>query len=286
MREISFIVSLSLLLSPLLIHIIVGMLVTIQIGYREDDVFSFFIRIFNLLLRLFGRMPIWIVPPHLDSYYDIKKLYNALRLNDEIRNLLKRLNWTREYKKNTLQRVYTIFDNAIKALWKLWVLHKTIEVIGYFGNDRKVLQELGTLSDQIEAEIDNAFEVLTPLSAYLAKMAVTGTSVPPEINSILKQIEVSSQKLVEAVQSDGQKFTRGNPYPSVWSYVIIFVIVVTTFSISSMYVPNYAFAVTVAGSLLGFLAIGIIQLRNNEKINESSFTQIMIEFLKSMRLIK
>lgn len=246
---------------------------------------SFIIRIFNPVRQIFGKTPIWIVP---DSRYENDYLRNAIRLGDEIRNSLKRLRWSHERKNNITRQIHIICENITKALWKLSALQQSEEVIEQFGkgDKEKGLQEIRTLEVQIKEEINHALEVLTPFSVYLAKLAATGASTPSEINSLISQIETSGQKIVEVIQSNGQKFMTSAPYSSVWSYTIIFVIVVATFSISSMFVPDYAFAITVAGSLLGLLVIGILKLRDTDKISENSFTRIVIEFLKSIRFLK
>jgi hypothetical protein len=262
-------------------------------GESSDKLISFFIRILNPLRQIFGKMPIWIVPyyrDYFDSFDGGEQLNNALRLCDEIANSLKKLNWTRERKKNTIRQIYIICENITKALWRLSILQQTEKVVQEFGKGDKIkeLQEIRTLTEQIKEEIKHALEVLTSFSVYLTKLAVTGVSNPSETNSLIGKVEISGQKLAEVIQSDsdGQKFAKGASYSSVWSYTVILVIVVTTFSISSMYVPNYAFVITVTGSLLGLLVIGILKLRDSDKISENSFTQIVIEFLKSIRLLK
>jgi hypothetical protein len=260
-----------------------------------DRLGSSIIRILNPFRQLFGKMPIWIVPYYRywnhktgNYYYGHEQLQKAIRLCDNIKSSLERLNWSRQHKKAVLHRAYRICENISTALWKLARLEQSENVIGKFGEDKdgKGLKEIRALSEKIREEIQYALETLTSFSVYLARLALGDTSVSTEINSLAEQLDTSGQKLVEVTQSDGQKFTKSTSYSSIWSYTAVFVIVVTTFSISSRYVPNYAFAITVAGSLLGLLVIGILKLRDSEKISESSFAKIVIEFLKSIRLIK
>lgn len=255
---------------------------------NDNRVLSLFIQNLNPLRQFFGRLPIWIVPEYyfaIDT--DLHSLESASSLWYDIKNVVRHLNLPTQRKETVTQQTYIICLNITRALWKLAALDETKHtIIERFDKDGKNRQEIDMLSEKVRSEIQHALEILTPFSVYLAKLRVSGISVSSEFNDLVNQIEVSSKELAEATKTNRQNFIKESSDYSLWSYTMVFVIVVATFTLSSMYAPNYAFAVTVSGSLLGLLVIGILNLRDSEKISENSFTQIIIEFLKSIRLLK
>lgn len=254
---------------------------------NDDRLLSLFIQNINPLRQFLSKLPIWIVP---DYYFaintDLDFLQQASELWYDIKNSLKDLSLPAKRKEIVNQQTYTICANITRAMWKLAALDATKKtIVEKFDKDGKNRQEIEMLSEKVRGEIQYALETLTSFSVHLAKLRVSGTSVPSEINNFVTQIEISSKELAEATKTNGQNFKESSNY-SLWSYTAVFVIVVTTFTLSSMYAPSYSFALTISGSLLGLLVIGILKLRDSEKISENSFAQIIVEFLKSIRLLK
>lgn len=264
--------------------------------YEFNKAEALFDRILNPFRQIFGKMPIWIVPIYrygdynhkeTPSYEGYKNLDNAIHLWETIRAALKELNWSYSQKKRILRQTYTICENIVIALWKLQSLEQTRAAIKeQFDKGGKSRQQVAILWRQVTGEIDNALEVLTLVSVHLTKLRMSGiSSISVETRNLIEQLESSNQELADIAQGNNQRYVKSTS-SSLWSYTFVFVVVVATFTISSRYVPDYAFTITVSGSLLGLLVIGILKLRDNEKISENAFVQIIVEFLKSIGLAK
>lgn len=261
--------------------------------YKAEALFD---RILNPFRQMFGKMPIWIIPTYdygdhyqnaTPRYAGRENLDNAIRLWENIRDTLKELNWSYFQKKRILRQTYTICENIVIALWKLRSLEQTrIAIKEQFDKGGKSRQQVATLWRQVTGEIDNALEVLTLVSVHLTKLRMSGTSsISAETRNLIEQLESSNQELADIAQINNQRYVKSTS-SSLWSYTFVLVVVVATFTISSRYVPDYAFAITVSGSLLGLLVIGVLKLRDNEKISESGFVRIIVEFLRSIGFSK
>lgn len=267
-----------------------------QVVYEFFKAEALFDRILNPFRQIFGKLPIWIIPIYsygdynhdeTPSYQGSQNLDNAIRLWENIRDSLKELNWSYRQKKEVLHRAYAICENIVFALWKLSSLQQTrIAIKEQFDKGGKSRQQIAILWRQVTGEIDHALEVLTLVSVHLANLRMSGiSSMSTETSNLIKQMESSNQELAEIAQRNNQRYIKSTS-SSLWSYTLVLVIIVATFTISSRYVPDYAFAITVSGSLLGLLAIGVLKLRDNEKISESGFVRIIVEFLRSIGLSK
>lgn len=263
------------------------------VRYDNSDsrIGSFFIRLFNPTRQLVGKMPIWIIPDYsfrlrepYSEYEGVTRLEHALHLYENVKNILQKLDWPSHRKQEILRQAYAICENIVIALWKLKDIEQTSYAIKEeFDKNGSNRREVLSLWRQVTSEIDNAIQLLTVLSAQLTKSRVVDTVQVDESINLIERIKESNQEL--------SKITRGSRYVRsassiLWSYTIVFVIVITAFTISSRYVPGYAFAIAVSGSLLGFLAIVILQLRETGKISEGSFVQIITEFIRNIGLTK
>ena len=79
---------------------------------------------------------------------------------------------------------------------------------------------------------------------------------------------------------------KNNPWQSGSFYVIAFVLIFAALVISACYLPIYTLPVTIIAAILAMSVIGALQLRNDDKLSDKSFFDLMKLSLKQLPLLR
>lgn len=248
---------------------------TVSKGYLKDnDGWKWGLQIVEFY-RKKDDLPIWVVPwlPITDS--DIYMLVQANKLYYEAKAAIERRKFSGGTKKFLIKQMALMPQNIANALWKLASLRRMNEA--HYRNENKELQ------DQLTAEMKASVEYLSSISLDLIRSEITNDT--KAINNILRELSERNSRLEKMVAAEASVYNQIRPGINL-SYILNFFLIVGLLTIVSVFAPNYALPIIIIGSILGFLAIGIFQMRDNEKLKDESFAQIIIELLRSLRILK
>jgi internalin A len=80
--------------------------------------------------------------------------------------------------------------------------------------------------------------------------------------------------------------SRNNPWLSGSFYLFAFVVVVAASALVGIYVSWKALPVVLIAGLLAITVVGALQLRNDDRFSDEGFLTLMIEFLRSLNLLR
>jgi len=248
---------------------------TVSKGYLKDnDGWKWGLQITEFY-RKKGDLPIWVIPPSPITETDIYVLIQANKLYYEAKAAVERRKFSGSTKKFLVKQMALMPQNIANALWKLASLRRMNEA--HYRSENKELQ------DQLTAEMKASVEYLSSTSLDLIRSEITNDT--KAINNILRELSDRNNRLEKMVAAEAHTYNQIRPGINS-SYIFNFFLVVGLLAVVSIFTPNYAFPIIIIGSILGFLAIGLFQMRDSEKIKDESFSQIIIELLKSLRILK
>ncbi len=246
-------------------------------GYKWQTYTINYFRVHN------GNVPLWSIPARQWNSDDERGLLKkAILLYYEARNAIKRHAFSGEIQRPLLYQCFLIPQNIANGLWKLANLRRLISVTDGITLTKAHELENTILQKEIIQEMEFLVEKLSSLSLSLLKSEITRDN--KIIENILHEISNSNNKLLEKISPDN--LINKVQQKSNFYYVAIFLILVVAFAVVSVYAPSYALPSIIIGSLLGFVTIGLFQLRSDKNIKDESFTKVIVEILKTIRLIK
>jgi len=150
------------------------------------------------------------------------------------------------------------------------------------------LQRISTVAQEINVDIgkvwhqqyigkdysNNDFRIVEEIYGGTRDMAVN-----------LLDISNIAERLKDFIGKTGIKM-KNNPWISGSFYLFIAVIVVTGLAVLSNTIHWALLPVVLIGSILIIMTIGILQLRNDDKISDKSFQSLVIETYKHLPLLK
>lgn len=257
---------------------------SISEGYLlDDDGYKWQRAFINFFRANVALLPIWLIPArkwNLDNERDL--LIKSCLLYDEVKTTIKRCEFSSSIKKSLLNQCFFISQNIANGLWKVASLRRLVAATDGIEVTKKHRLENTDLQNQIFHEMEFLVERLSFLSLSLLKSEINrDTQI---IEGILLEISSSNAKL-KTIMPPVNTYNKITRTSSAY-YIIIFLVLLTAFTVTSIYAPTYALPTIIVGSLIGFIAIGLFQLRNDENIKDKSFTRVIIEILKTIRLIK
>lgn len=249
----------------------------------DDDGYKWQAYVINYFRVQIENLPLWFIPAkqwNRESERDLLK--RATLLYYEAKNTIKRHSFPNEIQRPLLYQCFLIPQNLANGLWKLANLRRLFAVTNGVKTTKTHESENTQLQQELIREMEFLVEKLSSLSLSLLKSEITRDN--KTIESILYEMSDSNNRLQQIISPDN--FVNKSQKKSSVYYVVVFLILATTFTIISIYAPTYALPTIIIGSLLGFITIGLFQLRNDEYIKDESFTKVIVEILKAIRLIK
>ena len=130
------------------------------------------------------------------------------------------------------------------------------------------------------------FRNITSIEQYLEKQEeLEETSDLNEPSLIKKELTMSDKQ-----ESHTEKENKNNISVSPWKdgsfYLITFVVIIAAIGVVASVVPWYAFPVVLIASIIIGSIIGTLQFRQNNKLSEKNFVELMSLYFKSLFLLK
>lgn len=254
-------------------------------GYLDDDNgYKLQRNIINIFRVQIGKLPIWLTPAKwIINTAEKKLLEKANLLFYETKNSINRSPFPSDTKASLLYQCALIPQNIANGLWKLSYLRRLASTTKGMSITKQHEMENTKLQKQIIHEMESLIQKLSFLSLSLLKSEISRDN--KTIEEFLFELSNNNIRLQNIIPSDNFTFNRIEKTSSTY-YIVTFVILAITFTVISIYAPAYSLPTIIIGSLLGFVAIGVFQLRNDKNIKDESFTKIIIELLKSIGLVK
>jgi Flp pilus assembly protein TadB len=111
----------------------------------------------------------------------------------------------------------------------------------------------------------------------------------------INQGEIQENAKVAAVYNEGEQPSSPNPHQppvrakSAWAnglfYVFLFVMVVVTVNVTAGNLPLAAFVLTIVAGILFVLLVGILQLRQDDRLSEKNFIKLAKLVVEQLPLV-
>lgn len=154
--------------------------------------------------------------------------------------------------------------------------------------------------------VADAFAKLTTVPLYVAeygklpqKDGTISVTMPDYTNEELKSFfsfvrahkaEATSGNGMHVVPSSSQgigcKMKRQNPWSSGMYFLLAVMVIMVLIAVISNQVQWYVLPMMIIGSILAVAVIGAFQLRNDEKLGEKNFLQLMFETYRRLQLLR
>jgi len=174
-------------------------------------------------------------------------------------------------------------QNIANALWKLANLRKLHSVTNSLEFTKAHQDENEKLQNQLLEEMEDSVEYLSGLSLALLKSEVSNDN--KAINNALEELIDRNTTLEKMISTDANSYNKIRKIIS-FSYATDFILLVGVLTMASTYAPPYAFPIIVVGSILSFISIGVFQMRSDGKIQDASFSKILTEIIKNLRILR
>lgn len=95
-----------------------------------------------------------------------------------------------------------------------------------------------------------------------------------------------AERLNDYIGKQSLKMTKNNPWISGSFYLVVAIVAITGLAVLSNSVHWTLFPIIILGGILLIGIIGVLQLKNDDKISDKSFTTLLIETFRRLPLLK
>jgi archaellum biogenesis protein FlaJ (TadC family) len=93
------------------------------------------------------------------------------------------------------------------------------------------------------------------------------------------------EELIKEILNKQEKMKKNNPWISGSFYLVVAVVIIASLGVLSNIVYWSVFPIIIVAGILVIALVGILQLKNDEKISDKSFTSLIKETYKRLPLI-